>query len=147
MIRKITQTDREYFLEQSAAFYSSEAVLHDIPFENHINAFEELMSGQSMQLGFIIEYMGEKAGYALLSKKYSREAGGAELWLEELFVCEKFRGRGLGKELLEFVIAQKAGDFKRLRLEVEPENKKAWELYQRLGFEPLEYSQLAYVPK
>lgn len=147
MIRRINQNDREFFLEQSAAFYASDAVLHDVPKENHVKAFDELMNENSLQLGFIIEYMGERAGYLLLSKKYSREAGGMELWIEELLVRSEYRGKGLGREALEYVISGKAGACERIRLEVEPENETAYELYIRLGFEPLEYTQLAYTAK
>jgi GNAT superfamily N-acetyltransferase len=49
-----------------------------------------------------------------------------------LGVIPEFRGRGLGKALLE--AAEKASPFNRLQLEVEKENLSAISLYQKFGF-------------
>ena len=62
------------------------------------------------------------AGYALLQKTYSREAGGLTIWIDEIYLRPAFRGKGLAKEL--FALAHTLGA-KRLRLEVEPENTRA----------------------
>ena len=51
----------------------------------------------------LLEQDGETAGYGLLSLKYSHEAGGLELWVEELYVRPAFRGRGLGHEFFAWL--------------------------------------------
>src|SRR3984957_3613597 len=47
----------------------------------------------------IAEWVGQAAGYALFFGCYSPWAGRA-LYLEDLFVREKFRCKGIGKQLL-----------------------------------------------
>src|SRR6202167_6430485 len=47
----------------------------------------------------IAEWDGQAAGYAFFFGYYSTWAGRA-LYLEDLFVREKFRGKGIGKQLL-----------------------------------------------
>ncbi len=126
-------------------FYASEAVHENIPESYHEAALFELFSERSLQRCYIL---GQEEGYALLSLKFSHEAGGMELWLEELYLRPASRGKGLGKEFFAFLLesAQKEG-ISRIRLEVEPENERAKKLYRSLGFRPLPYGQLIWTPE
>ncbi len=143
MVRKITQADRNEFLRLSKMFYASTAVMHDIPEDYHKKAFEELMRSDEYAEGYILETEGKTVGFGLTAKTYSREAGGKVLWLEELFVLEEYRSCGLGKEFFAMAEAEaKAKGFARIRLEVEEENVRARTLYERLGYQPLGYSQM-----
>ena len=91
----------------------------------------------------LLEQDGETAGYGLLSLKYSHEAGGLELWVEELYVRPAFRGRGLGHEFFAWLRGLSAAEhIRRIRLETEPENERAAALYARMGFSPLGYCQM-----
>src|ERR1700678_3615736 len=47
----------------------------------------------------IAEHGGEPAGFALFFRSYSTWRGCPGLYLEDLFVPERFRGRGIGKAL------------------------------------------------
>ena len=148
MIRPAVPADRSVLREMFDEFYSSEAVLHPLPASCHEAALDELFSGGTAQRCFLLTEGDAAAGYALLSPKYSHEAGGAELWLEELYLRETARGKGLGSEFFRFLLAaaQKEG-IARVRLEVEPENTRAAALYARLGFQPLPYDQMAWTPE
>lgn len=58
-------------------------------------------------------------------------------FLGELFVEEKYRGRGVGRKLLDEVIkVVKNRGFKNLELTVATNNKAAQKLYLELGFKP-----------
>ena len=83
----------------------------------------------------IAEWDGQAAGYAIFFGYYSTWAGAA-LYLEDLFVREKFRSRGIGKALLAAVarIAVEQ-DCYGMHWEVLDWNQKAIELYQALGAE------------
>lgn len=143
MIRRIEKRDRTVFLQLSALFYDSPAVLHKIPLKYHELMFKELMQSDRYAEGFMVEKDGKTVGYALISKTYSREAGGKVLWLEELFVLENYRCCGLGREYFDFIEEYaKENHFARIRLEVEKENIRARKLYEKLGYIPLEYSQM-----
>lgn len=142
MIRKLTQEDRQNYLLLAKEFYSSEAVLHDIPVKYIENTFEEIMRSDAYALAYALEAHGEMVGYALLAKTYSQEAGGLVLWLEELYIREQDRGYGLGTEFFEFLEKNLKNGVARIRLEVEEENKKAVALYQKMGFNWLDYRQM-----
>lgn len=145
MICKALPSDRTALRAMFSEFYASDAVLHSLPESYHDAALDELFRTGSMQRAYLLEANGNAAGYALLSLKYSHEAGGMELWLEELFVRPAYRGHGLGTEFFDFLLPQaRAEDIRRIRLEIEPDNSRAAALYQRFGFTPLGYAQLAW---
>ena len=148
MIYLATKTDRTLLNTMFSEFYASDAVLHAIPQAYHDAALDELFSAASRQRAYILADGETPVGYALLSEKYAHEAGGLELWLEELYLRETARGKGLGSEFFRFLLAaaQKEG-IARVRLEVEPENTRAAALYARLGFRPLPYDQMAWTPE
>lgn len=83
----------------------------------------------------IAEWDDEPAGYALFFPSYSTWAGRG-LFLEDLFVRQSFRGKGIGRALLRRV-AQVAVDEKcvGMRWEVLHWNEPAIELYKALGAE------------
>ncbi|MDR1587790.1 MAG: GNAT family N-acetyltransferase [Treponema sp.] len=51
----------------------------------------------------ICEYDGRPAGFALFFHNFSTFLGRPGIYIEDLFVRPEFRGRGLGKLLLEFI--------------------------------------------
>lgn len=142
MIRKIQKSDEQIFYKMAEMFYASDAVLHPIPKEHHANAFMEMMLSDQYIEGYIFEYEGEPAGYAITSKMYSQEAGGITLWIDELFVLKEFRSKGLGKQFFQYLKNSLSPTITRLRLEVEEENEGAVKLYEKLGFSKLEYNQM-----
>ena len=137
MFRNAVEKDLALFLELSQEFYHSAAVLHPIPVQYMESTFREAMRSDVYILIRILEIGGEAAGYAILSRSFSSEAGCPVCWIEELYIRPAFRGRGLGAEFLTSV--REEFPSARLRLEVEPENAGAVALYERLGFTPLEY--------
>ncbi|HEY7354100.1 MAG TPA: GNAT family N-acetyltransferase [Terriglobales bacterium] len=82
----------------------------------------------------LAEWNGEPAGYASFFHFYSTYQGRSALFLEDLFVPEKFRGHGIGIALLREVaqLAIDEGCFG-LRWEVLDWNVSAIEFYQKLG--------------
>ena len=83
---------------------------------------------------FIAEWQGEAVGYASFFYFYSTFQGRAALFLEDLFVLERFRGKGIGRALLVAVskLTLKEGCFA-LRWEVLDWNRPAIEFYEKLG--------------
>ncbi len=136
-IRKINSRDRAEYTAMAKDFFSSPAVLENIPEENITSSFEEYLSGSPYGDAFIFELDGRIAGYGVLAYTYSQEAGGKVVWLEEIYIKEEFRGKGLGSEFINFVLSEIPA--KRYRLETEPDNEKAAKLYRKLGFEHFEY--------
>lgn len=139
MYRKIRPEDREIYLRLSEEFYHSDAVLHTIPRENHERTFEQLMSNSPYADCYIFEQDNEVAGYALLAFTWSNEGGGIEIWLDEIYILDKFRGKGIGSEFFDYLFSLPG--IARIRLEAEPDNEGAIRLYKRNGFKELPYTQ------
>lgn len=137
MIRKIIESDKAEYIKMAEDFYNSDAVLSPIPISNFELTFNELMQSDRYAEAFIFESNKTIAGFGLIAKTFSQEAGGMVVWIEEIYVKKDFRGKGLGSEFINFIKSNVPA--KRYRLETEPENLAAQRLYLRHGFRPLEY--------
>jgi ribosomal protein S18 acetylase RimI-like enzyme len=86
----------------------------------------------------VCEVDGHPVGYALLISFWSNELGGEVCIIDELFVLQAYRGRGLATALLtKLMDSQQSiwpGKPAALALEVSPANERARALYARLGF-------------
>ena len=136
VIREIRKDDREEYLKMATEFYSSPAVLHDIPASYRENAFEEYVSGVHAKC-FIFEEQGKVAGYGIVAFIYIQESGGLCTFFDELYVREQYRSRGFGGQFFNFVFQNFPSPMS--LLEVEKENVRAISLYKRLGFSPRKY--------
>lgn len=137
--RKITKDDKEIFFEMSRDFYSCGAAHKPIPEENRINFWKELVSGNFIT-GYIIEFNGETAGYALIAFYASQEYGGKIALFDELYIKPAFRGQGIAKKVFKAV---ETSGIVACRLEAEPTNVRAIKLYESLGYEKFDYIQMS----
>ena len=142
MIRKMTESDRDLYIEMAEEFYHSDAVLHPIPRAHFEKTAEEALKSGTYAEIYLLEYEGKTAGYGLTARTFSQEAGGQVLWIEELYIREAFRSRGLGREFFSYLEENNKGVLSRLRLEVEADNTRAISLYERLGYEVMDYVQM-----
>jgi GNAT superfamily N-acetyltransferase len=87
----------------------------------------------------IAEHDGQPAGFALFFYNYSTWMGRPGIYLEDLFVLPEFRGRGIGKALLQRVaeVAVEKG-CQRLQWEVLDWNTPAIDFYRAMGAEFLD---------
>lgn len=136
--------DKEAYIAMSHEFYSMDAVLHAIPREHMEETFQLVMDQSPYVKGYMILRGENPAGYGLLSLTHSNEVGGLVVFIEEVFILPVYRGLGLGTEFLEFVKREFSSYARRFRLEVSLQNKQAQELYERLGYKLLTYTQMVY---
>ena len=82
---------------------------------------------------------GERiVGYVAATLGFSFEYRGREAFIDELFIADSHRGRGLGREALELAEAYcREMGVNAMHLEVERHREPALELYRRRGFEDL----------
>lgn len=88
-------------------------------------------------LGTVLLVIDDKkiAGYLVLAFGYSLEFGGRDAFIDEFFILEQHRGKGLGKIALRQ--AEKAArniGVKAIHLEVTRHNSSVIDLYKRDGF-------------
>ena len=139
MIRKFVPEDREDYIRFSTEFYNSSAVDKPVPKEHFEQGFDEMMRSDVYVQGYMLVCDGNNVGYCVTMKTYSVEAGGITIWIDELFVLEEYRSKGLGRELFKYIEENGDKKLRRIRLEVELENDRAISLYKKMGFEPAPY--------
>ena len=139
MIRKFVPEDREDYIRFSTEFDNSSAVDKPVPREHFEQGFDEMMRSDVYVQGYMLVCDGNNVGYCVTMKTYSVEAGGITIWIDELFVLEEYRSKGLGRELFKYIEENGDKKLRRIRLEVELENGRAISLYKKMGFEPAPY--------
>ena len=120
-IRVMKIEDKAAVFEMMKVFYASPAVLSNGSDEIFSNDIENCINDSPYLEGYIIEDSNEIQGYAMIAKSFSTEFGKPCIWIEDLYVKDKYRGLGLGNMLIQF-ITKKFMDCI-FRLEVEEENK------------------------
>jgi len=142
VVRDFTVCDSDVFLALANEFYSSPAVCHSVP-QRHIElTFNECLSDSPFARGFILECDGSPAGFALLSFMHSLESGGRVVLLEDLYVQEAFRGKGIVSAFFKKLFAEYDSKVTRYKLEVTKDNTNAIDIYKHYGFEILEYIEM-----
>lgn len=92
---------------------------------------------------WLVRCGAEAVGYVALTFGYSIEFRGRDAFVDELFLEEQARGRGIGSAVLESVKREAvACGIVALHLEVARSNRHARRLYERWGFEPREQFHL-----
>ena len=78
---------------------------------------------------------GAGAGYGMATFGYDVEYSGRDAFITELFVQSAYRGRGIGRELLDALVdALRDRGINAVHLAVRPENIPARALYESRGF-------------
>ena len=131
-IRKIMAADKPIIMEMMRVFYASPAV--------HTNGSEEIFSADIDNCvnenpyleGYVIENSLGIQGYSMVAKSFSTEFGKPCIWIEDLYIKSEYRGQGLGKALISYVLSQYQNCI--FRLEAEEDNLAAINLYKQMGF-------------
>ena len=139
-IRNFTILDTDAVLEMMREFYSSPAVFTDGSDEIFISDIENCINNSDYLEGYIIENSDAVQGYAMIAKSFSTEFGKPCIWIEDIYVKEDFRGKGIGNMVLNFITNHYQNSI--FRLEVEEENQGAVRLYQNHGFDTLPYMEM-----
>ena len=100
------------------------------------NLFREFISNENLGKSWLIYSENEIVGYIILTFIFSFEYGGKIAFVDELFIKETARGKGFGKEAIQFIQQEVPKlSLKLLYLEVEPHNENAQKLYLAHDFE------------
>lgn len=130
----ITPDDVDRVVAMMAQLYAHDASPFDATRARR--STEKLLSEPEFGGGWKIDVDGSLAGYIVILLGYSLEFGGRFGLLDELFVAEIYRGRGVAAEALEFAGQQcRAHGWQALRLEVAQKNHRAQSVYRRAGFQ------------
>jgi ribosomal protein S18 acetylase RimI-like enzyme len=71
----------------------------------------------------------------VLTVSFSFEYRGYDAFIDELYIAEEHRGRGIGRRAMRFAeSAARERGVNAMHLEVSPDNQAALELYRRAGY-------------
>lgn len=133
IFRPATPRDQDCLLAMMRDFYAHERLEFDPGAAS--SALGQILGNADLGRVWLIETAGEIAGYVVLAFGFSLEHRGRDAFIDELFVGENFRGRGLGRQAMEFLeSACRELGVRALHLEVERDNAPAQELYRKSGF-------------
>src|SRR5512139_179850 len=133
VFRPAAMADEPTLLELMREFYRHEGMAWD---ERAARAaLHGVLADASHGAAVLIEQDGALAGYLVVCFGWSLEFQGRDAFVDELWVRERFRGRGLGTRALEIAADLcRAAGVRALHLEVERRNTRAQEVYRRAGF-------------
>ncbi len=94
-----------------------------------INHYKHNKSGGTI---YLLYHNTGIAGYAIVNTFWSNEYGGTVAFLDELFVREAHRSKGIGAKFIQFLEGNK---YVSIFLEVYPSNELAYDFYKRHDFE------------
>jgi GNAT superfamily N-acetyltransferase len=107
-------------------------------------ALRAALAGDPFVRIWLVQQAGQTVGYLAVTLGFSIEAGGRDAFVDELFLEESARGRGIAILMMRFAEAEcrKLGVLF-VHVEVARENARARAVYQRLGFEDHERSLMS----
>ena len=127
-------SDIEVITQMMQDFYAIDNYQMDV--EVAKNLFHEFISNENLGKSWLIYSENEIVGYIILTFIFSFEYGGKIAFVDELFIKETARGKGFGKEAIQFIQGEVPKlSLKLLYLEVEPHNENAQKLYLAHDFE------------
>ena len=126
--------DIEIITQMMQDFYAIDNYPMDVEVTKTL--FQEFISNEHLGKSWLIYSENEIVGYIILTFIFSFEYGGKIAFVDELFIKETARGKGIGKEAIQFIQAEVPKlSLKLLYLEVEPHNENAQKLYLAHDFE------------
>ncbi len=143
LFKEFDKKNYEDLLKMMLDFYSSDAVDQPIDKEIVNKLLDDILSGQYAIRGVEAYYDKELVGFGVITSYYASEVAGITIQLEDLFIKEEYRSKGIAKDYFKTVIKNHP-EAVRFRLEVCASNVKAIDLYKRMGFEKLSYEQMIF---
>ncbi|HXU92699.1 MAG TPA: GNAT family N-acetyltransferase [Gallionella sp.] len=105
--------------------------------EKQLRGLRLILDNPDLGRLFVLRVAGQVAGMANALITISTAEGGRVLLLEDVIVRREHRGGGLGRKLVEHVLAwAREQGMTRVTLLADRDNRAALDFYRRLGFEP-----------
>lgn len=135
---KVAPQESELLKDYVEALYRFEG-----DFEAIVNIEEgvkSLFKNEALATPYFIRQGNEKIGYVILTRYHSVEKGGLTIYIDELYVEERFRRRGVGKTILDEVVnIARREKAKALWANTEHNNEGSQRFFKNAGFRQNKY--------
>jgi ribosomal protein S18 acetylase RimI-like enzyme len=132
--RMATTSDVDSILALMAAYYSQDG--YEFVEADSRRTLIDLLDNVHLGQVWVVEDAEGVMGYLAVTLGYSLEYRGRDAFVDELFVHERGRGQGVGREALAVAEAYcRARGVRALHLEVEHHRTRALDLYRAGGFQ------------
>ena len=136
-------SDIDIIVKMMQEFYAIDN--YPIDYEISKSLFQEFIANENLGKSWLILNEDEIVGYVILTFIFSFEYQGKIAFLDELYLSEKARGKGIGSQAVAFIIEEsKKLSLKLIYLEIENHNQNAQKLYIASGFELHNRKLMAY---
>lgn len=131
--KPLQSSDIKIITKMMQEFYAIDKYPIDIDVTK--NLLKEFISNENLGKSYLIYNDSVVVGYAIITYVFSFEYKGRMAFLDELFISESDRGKGIGKLAIDFIKqeAEKA-NVKMMYLEIENHNQIAQKLYLANNF-------------
>lgn len=131
--RPIQTSDIDTIVPMMQEFYSIDNYPIDIAISKAL--FLEFIENPHLGKAWLIYSDEEIVGYIILTFVFSFEYKGTIAFLDELYISDKARGKGIGKKALDFIHHEALSlSLKIIYLEIENHNEIAQKLYLSKDF-------------
>ena len=139
-IRLMELKDKKEIIDMMREFYLSPALITNGSEEIFEANVDNCISNSQYVEGYVFCDGDIILGYGIIAKSFSTEFGKHCIWIEDLYVKEKYRKLGIGRSFFKFIEEKYKGCL--FRLEVEKGNVKAIATYKKVGFDELPYLEM-----
>ena len=132
-IRLVEASDIEALMPVVREFYEYERL--QLNETRYAELARMLVAKPDMGRMLVVEESGALVGYAVIGFGFSLEFGGRDALLDEFYLREASRGRGIGTKVVEVVEDLcRAQGISAIHLEADYVNARVHEYYKRMGF-------------
>ena len=135
VIRNATFDDIPILVDLMQEFYAGA----NYPLDRNWAAasFSALLQDDALGAAWLIFHDSKPVGYVVLTIKFSMEYGGFDAFIDDLFIRQAYRRRGLGRAALRALFDEcERRKVLAVHVEVGHDNIAAKELYRDYGLEP-----------
>ena len=131
---KVFATEMEALKEYIEALYR-----YDESYDAMVNIEEGvrgLLRNENLATPYFIKMGEERIGYVILTRYHSVEKGGLTIYIDELYVEDRWRRHGVGRKILDQILEiARAEGAKTLWAQTEPFNEPAQRFFRAGGFQ------------
>ncbi len=132
-LSEATVNDLETILQMAQQFYQIDSYPFDV--NKYKSTFLKFIEDEDLGRFYLIKTEDFLIGYVIITFGFSFEYGGRDAFLDEIYIEEKFRSKGIGSQVMYIILQKSKGlGINALHLEVEQGNTKGINLYKKFNF-------------